>query len=110
MGEASVSEARLSNDSKSTRNDFIDCRKLPLGATPERAVEILPLLAGFTEHQWAFPRKEDLEMVDEILDINNMTVEDAIDELGTVCSDFLLVCSFAGKKFPCMQVSVEGFI
>lgn len=78
--------------------------KLPLGATPERVVEILPLLAGFTERQWSFPRIEDLELIDDILDLNNLTVEGAIDELGTVCSDFLLVCYFAGEKFPCFQV------
>lgn len=84
--------------------DFIDLRKLPLGATPERVIEILPLLAGFVERQWAFPRIEDLEMIDKILDLNGLSVDDAIDQLGTVCSDFLLVCYFAGKKFPCFQV------
>lgn len=83
---------------------FIDFRKLPLGATPERVIEILPLLAGFVERQWAFPRLEDLEMIDSILDLNGLSVEDAIDQLGTVCSDFLLVCYFEGEKFPCMQV------
>lgn len=77
---------------------------MPLGATPERVIEILPLLAGFVERQWTFPRKEDLEMIDKILDLNDLSVDDAIDQLGTVCSDFLLVCYFAGKKFPCFQV------
>lgn len=83
---------------------IIDFSKLPLGATPERVIEILPLLAGFVERQWAFPRVEDLEMIDSILELNGMSVEDAINELGTVCSDFLLVCYFAGEKFPCFQV------
>jgi acid-sensing ion channel, other len=83
---------------------IIDFRKLPLGATPERVIEILPMLAGFVERQWAFPRIEDLEMIDKILDLNGLTVDDAIDQLGTVCSDFLLVCYFAGEKFPCFQV------
>lgn len=83
---------------------IFDYRKLPLGATPERVIEILPLLAGFVERQWAYPRKEDLEMIDDVLDMNNLTVEDAIDRLGTVCQDFLLVCSFGGKTFPCFQV------
>jgi acid-sensing ion channel, other len=76
---------------------------LPLGATEDRMVEILPLLAGFVERQWAFPRIEDLEMIDTFLILNGMTVESAINQLGTVCSDFLLVCYFAGKKFPCIQ-------
>lgn len=78
-------------------------RKLPLGATPERIIEILPLLAGFVERQWAYPRIEDLEMIDKILDLNGLTVDDVIDALGTVCSDFLLVCYFGGKRFPCFQ-------
>lgn len=47
-------------------------------------------------------------MVDSILDLNNLSVDDAIDLLGTVCSDFLLVCYFAGKKFPCMQVGFDS--
>lgn len=68
-------------------------------------VEILPLLAGFVERQWAFPRIEDLEIIDRFLEINNLSVEEAINALGTVCSDFLLVCYFAGKKFPCFQVN-----
>lgn len=70
----------------------------------EHVIEILPLLAGFTERQWTFPRIEHLELIDQILEMNNLTVDGAIDELGTVCSDFLLVCYFAGTKFPCFQV------
>lgn len=81
-------------------------RKLPLGATPEHVMEILPLLAGFTERQWAYPRIEDLEMIDKILDLNNLTVEDAINMLGTVCSDFILICYFGGQKIPCFQVEL----
>lgn len=77
---------------------------MPLSATPERAKVILPMIAGFVERQWIVPRIEDLEIIDEILELNNMTVKNAIDSLGTVCNDFLLVCSFAGTKFPCMQV------
>lgn len=88
----------------------IDFRKLPLGATPERVVEILPLLAGFTERQWAYPRIEDLEMIDKLLDLNGLSVDDAIDQLGTVCSDFLLVCYFEGKKFPCFQVESQSVV
>lgn len=80
---------------------------MPLGATPERAVEILPLLAGFTERQWAYPRIEDLEMIDKILDMNGLSVDDAIDQLGTICGDFLHVCYFGGKKFPCFEVGVK---
>lgn len=76
-----------------------------MGATPEDTVDILPLLAGFTERQWVVPREEDLEMIDSILVANNLTVKGAIDKLGTVCSDFLIVCVFAGQKFPCFQVS-----
>lgn len=77
---------------------------MPLGTTPEHVMEILPLLAGFTERQWVFPRKDDLEIIDQILDLNNLTIDSAIDELGTVCNDFILVCYFAGTKFPCFQV------
>lgn len=88
-------------------SSIIGFSKLPLGATQERVIEILPLLAGFVERQWAYPRKEDLELIDDILDLNKLTVEDAIDELGTVCSDFLLVCHFEGKKFPCFQVLLK---
>jgi acid-sensing ion channel, other len=69
----------------------------------QKAIEILPLLAGFVEHQWVFPRKEDLQLVDDMLTMNSMTVEDAINELGTVCRDFLLVCYFNGVKFPCLS-------
>jgi acid-sensing ion channel, other len=79
-------------------------RKLPLSATPEHAKQILPMIAGFVERQWIVPRVEDLEIIDEILELNNMSVKNAIDNLGTVCKDFLLVCSFAGTMFPCMQV------
>lgn len=64
------------------------------------------MLAGFVERQWIVPRIEDLMIIDEILEINNMTVKDAIDNLGTVCKDFILVCSFAGQKFPCFQVNL----
>lgn len=67
-------------------------------------MEILPMIAGFVERQWIVPRIEDLVIIDEILTLNNMTVKDAIDSFGTVCNDFILVCSFAGVKFPCFQV------
>lgn len=83
--------------------EFINKMKLPLGASKERSMEILPLLAAFTEHQWTYPRIEDLQIIDEILDLNNLSVEDAINQLGTVCSDFILVCHWAGKRFPCFQ-------
>jgi hypothetical protein len=43
-------------------------------------------------------------MIDNVLDANGLSVEEAIDQLGTVCGDFLLSCNFAGKKFQCMQV------
>lgn len=43
-------------------------------------------------------------MVDRILELNDITVEEAIDLLGTVCSDFILVCYFGGKKIPCFKV------
>ncbi|CAO1376532.1 unnamed protein product [Diamesa tonsa] len=83
--------------------EFINKMKLPLGASKQRSMEILPLLAAFTEHQWTYPRIEDLEIIDEILDLNNLSVEDAINQLGTVCSDFILVCHWDGKRFPCFQ-------
>lgn len=86
--------------------DLIDFRKIPLGSTPDHLMKILPLLAGLTERQWTYPRIEDLEIIDNFLVLNNLTVEEAFDELGTVCSDFLLICYFEGKKFPCFQVSL----
>lgn len=42
-------------------------------------------------------------MVDKILTLNGMSVDDAIDALGTVCQDFLIICTFNGKKFPCLK-------
>lgn len=48
-------------------------------------------------------------MIDRVLDLNELSVDDAIDQLGTVCKDFLLVCYFAGKKFPCDQVEFCAF-
>lgn len=84
-------------------------RKLPIGVTEERLIQILPLLAGFTEHQWTYPRIEDLEMIDKVLDLNKISVNDAIMQIGTVCSDFLLVCYFDRKKFPCFQVRDNYF-
>jgi amiloride-sensitive sodium channel len=60
-------------------------------------------LGIFTEYQWVYPPITDLEMVDQILELNNMTLLDGIMELGTVCEDFILYCSFAGQKFPCFQ-------
>ncbi|KAG5683871.1 hypothetical protein PVAND_013132 [Polypedilum vanderplanki] len=83
--------------------EFLERAKLPLGLTREYAMKILPLLGGFTERFWIEPRTEDLELIDQFLVANNMTVEDAIDRLGTVCNDFILVCVFAGKSFPCFQ-------
>lgn len=59
-----------------TQKQIYNYRKLPLGSTPERVIEILPLLAGFTERQWAYPRKEDLETIDQILDLNNLSVDE----------------------------------
>lgn len=82
-----------------------DSRKLPLGATPERVIEILPLLAGFVERQWIYPRLEDLDTIDKVLELNGLNIDSAMDLLGTVCSDFVLVCYFAGEKFPCFQVN-----
>jgi acid-sensing ion channel, other len=70
-------------------------------------IKILPLLAGFNERQWAYPRIEDLQMIDDILDLNHLSVDNAINQLGTGCSDFLLICSFAGTTFPCFQVCFD---
>lgn len=75
--------------------------KLPLGATKESVLKNLPSLGYFTEHQWTFPRPQDLRMIDNVLQLNNYTIEQAIDELGMICEDFILVCYWAGKQFPC---------
>lgn len=82
-------------------------RNYPLGATKEKASDILKYLGIFTEFQWVYPTMDDLEMIDEILDLNNMTVYDAVMELGSTCEDFILVCYFAGQKFPCFQNDSE---
>lgn len=65
------------------------------------------MIAGFVERQWIVPRIEDLSIIDEILALNNMSVKDAIDDLGTVCKDFILICEFAGERFPCFQVFLK---
>lgn len=77
--------------------------KLPLGATRNRTLEILKYVAMFTEHQWNYPTINDLKLIDEIFVLNNVTVVSAINELGITCSDFVVVCEFAGEKFPCFQ-------
>uniref|UniRef100_A0A1S4H4X8 Uncharacterized protein n=4 Tax=gambiae species complex TaxID=44542 RepID=A0A1S4H4X8_ANOGA len=80
---------------------FVEKIKLPLGATKESVLKNLPSLGYFTEHQWTFPRPQDLRMIDNVLQLNNYTIEQAIDELGMICEDFILVCYWAGKQFPC---------
>uniref|UniRef100_A0A182IT54 Amiloride-sensitive sodium channel n=1 Tax=Anopheles atroparvus TaxID=41427 RepID=A0A182IT54_ANOAO len=80
---------------------FVEKIKFPLGASKESVLKSLPSLGYFTEHQWTFPRPQDLKMIDKVLQLNNYTIEQAIDELGMICQDFIVVCYWAGKKFPC---------
>lgn len=56
----------------------------PPGSTREAILKALPLLALFTEHQWEFPKKADLKLVDNVLRLNNMTITDGIMTLGMV--------------------------
>jgi acid-sensing ion channel, other len=42
-------------------------------------------------------------LLDDLLQLNNISVREAIDKLGTTCENFLLVCQWAGKTFPCFQ-------
>lgn len=42
-------------------------------------------------------------MIDALLAMNNLSIVNAIDELGTICRDFILVCYWAGRKFPCFD-------
>lgn len=42
-------------------------------------------------------------MIDTLLSMNNLSIVNAIDELGSICEDFIVVCNWAGKKFPCFQ-------
>ncbi|XP_065085740.1 sodium channel protein Nach [Ochlerotatus camptorhynchus] len=42
-------------------------------------------------------------MIDTLLAMNNLSIVDAIDVLGSICEDFIVVCYWAGKKFPCFQ-------
>uniref|UniRef100_A0A182K6C4 Uncharacterized protein n=1 Tax=Anopheles christyi TaxID=43041 RepID=A0A182K6C4_9DIPT len=80
---------------------FVEKIKLPLGATKDSVLKNLPSLGYFTEHQWTFPRPQDLRMIDNVLQLNNYTIEQAIDDLGMICEDFILVCYWAGQRFPC---------
>lgn len=57
----------------------------------------------FTEYQWKRPHPSDIELIDSVLAINNLTVAEAIDALGTTCNDFLLRCFFLNVEFPCFQ-------
>lgn len=57
----------------------------------------------FTEYQWEQPIIKDLELINEVLRINNISVSDAIDALGTTCIDFLKHCFWNGVEFPCFQ-------
>ncbi|XP_039438732.1 sodium channel protein Nach-like [Culex pipiens pallens] len=82
---------------------FVEKIKFPLGATKANVLESLPSLGYFNEHQWTFPRSQNLKMIDNVLTLNNLTVEDAINELGSICEDFIVVCYWAGTKFPCFQ-------
>ncbi|XP_055594577.1 sodium channel protein Nach-like [Uranotaenia lowii] len=82
---------------------FVDKLKFPIGATRASILENLPSLGYFNEHQWTFPRIQNVKMIDALLTLNNITIEAAIDELGMICEDFIVVCYWAGKKFPCTQ-------
>ncbi|XP_058827422.1 sodium channel protein Nach-like [Topomyia yanbarensis] len=82
---------------------FVDKLKLPLGATRTSVLESLPALGCFNENQWSFPRIQTLKTVDNLLTMNNLTIEDAINKLGMTCEDFIIVCYWAGKRFPCFD-------
>ncbi|XP_035787391.1 sodium channel protein Nach-like [Anopheles albimanus] len=82
---------------------FVESIKFPLGATKDTILKNLPSLGYFTEHQWIFPRPQDLTMIDKVLQLNNYTIEQAIDKLGMICEDFIVICYWAGKKFPCFD-------
>lgn len=57
----------------------------------------------FTEYQWEKPDPSDVDLVDSVLNLNNITVPQAIDLLGLTCTDFLLRCFFLNVEFPCFQ-------
>ncbi|EAT45221.1 AAEL003470-PA [Aedes aegypti] len=82
---------------------LVDKLKFPLGATRASVLENLPALGYFNEHQWTFPRQQNVKMIDALLAMNNLSIVNAIDELGTICRDFILVCYWAGRKFPCFD-------
>lgn len=42
-------------------------------------------------------------MLNRTLYLNNLTIQDALLQLGTTCNDFILKCQWAGKSFPCFQ-------
>jgi len=65
-------------------------RKFPPKTTEEELLDALPSLAIFTEHQWIYPTQRSLHIIHELLIINNITVFQAIMDLGMVCN--LLFC------------------
>jgi acid-sensing ion channel, other len=78
-------------------------RKLPPLVKREKIIKILPLLGALTEHQNTYPDINELKILDDLLMLNNISIREAIDKLGTTCENFLLVCQWAGNTFPCFQ-------
>ena len=82
---------------------FMNNVKLPPGGTKKAVWDALPIIGVFTEHKWTRPNKKEVKLVHDFLTLNNISVVDAINTLGMTCEDFILVCQWAGKRFPCFQ-------
>ncbi|XP_055527647.1 sodium channel protein Nach [Wyeomyia smithii] len=80
---------------------FVRKLKLPLGAKRATVIESLPALGYFNEHQWSLPKIQNLQLIDNLLVMNNISVEEAIFMLGMTCKDLIVVCYWARKRFPC---------
>lgn len=59
--------------------------KLPAGTDQAEILGALPALGMFVENQWGSqPNRNDLSLIDDTLRLNNLTVPQAVKELGLV--------------------------
>ena len=58
--------------------------QIPADSTKEELLEALPILGGFTERQWDNISAEHISLVEHTLMLNNLTISQAVKELGLV--------------------------
>lgn len=64
---------------------FFWFRKFPIGTDEAEVLAALPVLGMFVENQWGSqPNRNDLSLIDDTLRLNNLTVPQAVRELGLV--------------------------